>query len=138
MIAENQYDAWIAAFIASRNGILNGACSHATEAMVAAFPELRRVAGFCQGREHFWCVSAGGTIVDPTAIQFHRRAAIDDYVEWHPGDEVRMGTCMCCGEPIYGRPTTLGGDDPELRSTSECSDSCGAELRAYYQMARAK
>jgi len=97
--------------------------------MQEAFPELRRVAGFVGAQEHFWCVSPTGEIVDPTAGQFRAEPKADDYREFQPGDEVRVGKCMNCGEPIYAKVESL--DNPK-HHRSACSHECEDELRAAF------
>lgn len=135
---DTRYADWIAAYVAKRPHhkgwpYLYGACTQATDEMVAAFPELRRVAGFANNREHFWCETADGEIIDPTVQQFFRdemefcvlgRASVD-YREFRPGDEVRVGKCMNCGDAIYARVQALG--DPKV-NRSACSDECETEL----------
>lgn len=123
------YDEWIAAFVLRCEGHVFGRCSSATTEMVAAFPELRRVAGFVGSTEHFWCVAPDGQIVDPTAEQFAPWGGVDsaDYREFQPGDEVRVGRCMNCGVDIYATVQSL--NDPLARRSS-CGPECDAELVA--------
>ena len=82
--------------------VLRGRCLCATEALVEKFPELKKVCGFCNGQEHFWCVTPSGEIVDGSAAQF---GAI--FLEYDEYDEsrhtIQIGRCMDCGEPIYGK-----------------------------------
>jgi hypothetical protein len=115
-------------FAAKRRGILRGACMVATAEMCAAFPELTRVAGFCDGTEHFWCiVTATGEIVDPTAAQFEGNGELD-YRPFTPGDVVRVGRCMNCGDHIYAAVGALGD---EGHAQSICGDDCRREFAAY-------
>ncbi len=85
-----------------------GRCREASAKMHEAFPELRIVKGhvYCQWgkRSHSWLQCDDGTVVDPTADQF---GVILDYEEWNPGDEVRVGKCMECGENIWREVDTL-------------------------------
>lgn len=123
------YEEWIVDWARRRNGHVAHRCVEATREMVEAFPELRRVAGWCcySGgfeQEHFWCVAPDGTIVDPTAAQFEN---IEGYREFQPGDEVRVGRCMNCGSGIYAAVESLM--DPRY-SRSACGSECERELLA--------
>lgn len=129
MDGEERYSAWIADYIKRHNGSAYGLCKEATEEMVAAFPELRRVAGhvFCLWgqRSHFWCVTESGEIVDPTASQF---GAVGSYEEWKPGAEVCVGKCMECGSEIWEPVESLD----EVREKRVCSEVCSRSLEAEY------
>lgn len=112
------YAAWIAANV---HGSGLGACNDVTERMVAAFPELTRVRGHYHcpvwgRREHWWCVTAGGVIVDPTAHQFPSRGAghYEPHVE---GSLEPTGKCLGCGEYVWDHRTF-------------CSDACQADMLA--------
>ena len=94
---------------------VRGRCATASAAMVAVFPELRRVRGHYNGVPHWWCVAPDGTIVDPTARQFVPGGT---YVEYHGPDP--LGKCMNCGALVW---TPLPGGD-----TSACSDECLQDL----------
>lgn len=103
------YAAWIDAYIAERlprchppepRVAVLGSCASATEQMVKAFPELRRVAGFYGGREHWWCVAPDGTVVDPTAAQFDPGFAYEEYDAARHGPR-RSGRCPECGDDVY-------------------------------------
>lgn len=120
------YAAWIADYRARVGGVL-GRCSSATSEMVAAFPELTRVGGwvltgFGAELEHFWCVTADGEVVDPTATQFQDmgQGGVIDYRAFEPGDEVRVGRCMDCGADIYRRVSALDGGG----RASFCDEAC--------------
>jgi hypothetical protein len=76
-------------------------------------------------REHWWCETPDGTIVDPTASQFD---FVGEYVPWEPGAEVRVGRCMDCGEDIYARPTALGEPPKDLYSTTFCDARCAENM----------
>jgi len=109
-----------------------GACSAATTQMVAAFPELTRVPGHVQSyqsgrRAHWWCETSEGEIVDPTRIQFED-AVFLSYERFQPGQEVRVGRCMNCGEPIFAVMEELGKVPDSLYSTSFCDKICYAEM----------
>ena len=121
------YDQWIADFI-SKQRVIRGACGRAVNEMAKAFPELKCVAGwvtFSGGcTEHFWCGAPDGSIVDPTASQFRKPLR---YQEFQPGDEVRVGRCMNCGDGIYAQVQRL--DDRSV-ARSVCSPECAAALEA--------
>ena len=121
------YDEWITDFVSNQR-VIRGACGRAVNEMVEAFPELKRVAGwvlFAGGcSEHFWCVAPDGAIVDPTASQFNSEL---HYQEFQPGDEVRVGRCMNCGDGIYAK---VGRLDDRSVARSVCSPECAAALEA--------
>lgn len=98
---------------------LRGSCATATERMVSAFPELRRVRGHRDGAPHWWCVAPDGAIVDPTVKQF-ADTSTGHYEEYTGPDPV--GKCMNCGDYVWSAAF----------STSACSDECARELEAYY------
>jgi hypothetical protein len=133
----HRYHDWIEAYLSKQPHYdgwpsLYGCCTTATKQMVEAFPELRRVAGFANHREHFWCVAPDGEVIDPTVKQFFRsetemREFPVEYREFQPGDEVRVGKCMNCGDPIYAQVERL--DDPKAHR-SVCSDECESALIA--------
>lgn len=120
-----EYAAWIEAFVSAQpNRFVRGKCAEATLAMIEAFPELRRAAGFVHctwGRDqHFWCVTPDGTVVDPTAEQFR---AVFEYEELDLDDpetqrRIPTGRCLDCGDDVY-------------EGKSFCSEACEASTRAY-------
>jgi hypothetical protein len=120
-----EYAQWIADYVAAKKVVV-GACRTAVREMLRAFPELAEVRGWVEtsrGRyEHAWLVTAGGEVVDPTASQFanHFAAAIEEYVPWKPGDEVKVGRCMNCGEDIFRAVESLDGDRAMF-----CGEACG-------------
>ena len=124
------YATWILAWGLRWAGRTAGLCAVATEDMVKAFPELRRVAGWVECDEglleHWWCAAEDGTIVDPTASQFSR---IVKYHPFEPGSEVRVGRCMNCGMGIYAAVQSL--DDPSyarsLCDEPECAEALARE-----------
>lgn len=123
------YRCWIEEFV--RKERLLGNCKNACEQMKAAFPELRIARGHAHDaawgkRGHFWCVTPGGRIVDPTAAQF---PALLRYEEWKPGDEVLVGKCMNCGKQLWAAVAHL--DRPVPRK-SICNDDCERELEASF------
>lgn len=125
------YAEWIANYVASKRGFVRGKCAEATITMVAAFPELRRAAGFVHvlwptgpaREQHWWCIAPDGTVVDPTRAQF---ALVFEYEELNLDDpethkRVPTGVCCNCGEDTYeGREV--------------CSDVCSRAYIAYLNM----
>jgi hypothetical protein len=53
----------------------------------------------------------------PTESQF---PAVLSYAEWKPGDEVRIGKCMDCGQEIWEAVASL--DD--ARTKRFCNEAC--------------
>jgi hypothetical protein len=126
---DKRYADWIKAYV-SRSGYVFGKCKDGAKEMAAAFPELTVVLGhvYCSWgkRGHAWLVNAEGTIVDPTASQF---PDIFEYEPWKPGDTVRVGKCMECGEEIWEPVFELESTPPQR---SVCGPECEAALtRAY-------
>lgn len=123
------YAEWIREYESRNQDYVAGLCADATRRMVVAFPELKRVAGTAYSAmrttEHWWCVAPDGTVVDPTARQFSGCGVVE-YVPWKPGDEVRVGRCMNCGEDIYERVESLQGSRREI-----CGETCEREMAAW-------
>lgn len=114
----DRYAAWIAANCPDPTG----RCAEYTAALAAAFPELTRVRGhyYCPTwgeREHWWCVTPAGAIVDPTAAQFPSRGA-GAYVPWDESQPEPTGMCPNCGGYCYDGGTC-------------CSEKCHDEYVAY-------
>ena len=112
-----KYAAWIAAYLVEKNGMVYAGCKPAVEAMVKAFPELKAVPGHVWvpawgKRGHWWCATEDGEILDPTASQF---PGISAYEPWKPGDEVRVGKCMNCGDELWA-PIQRLEETPATRS----------------------
>lgn len=103
----NAYESWIAAYVARNNEFVRGKCSEAAAEMVAAFPELKRVAGFVHcdwGRDqHFWCVTPDGEVIDPTRAQFRTVFAYEELDLADPAvrRQIPTGRCMECGDDAY-------------------------------------
>lgn len=103
-----------------------GACAEVTEEMVEVFPELTRVRGHYHDpqwgqREHWWCVTEDGDIVDPTAHQFPSKGE-GEYVRWIEGDPEPTGKCPECGEYTFNDDTFCSegcGDDFDTRLRNE-------------------
>lgn len=122
------YETWIAEYAARAK--LYGQCEPATKEMAAAFPELSIVRGHVIDgrwgkRAHWWLVTPAGEIVDPTAAQF---PALFEYEPWSPGQEVRVGRCMNCGDDIYLAVDTLDIEPPQK---CICSEACARAFDAY-------
>jgi hypothetical protein len=125
------YGEWIAEYVRRHDGAVLGKCRDAVTEMRAAFPELTEKRGhvYVMGwgkRGHAWLVDPGGFVVDPTASQF---PGIMLYEEWQPGDEVRVGKCMNCGDDIWEAIQSLDVD-PGRRSV--CSPACENALAAEF------
>lgn len=125
-----EYAQWIRDWVAERRSrtlprdcpeslLVRGGCGTATEDMVKAFPELRRVRGHYGSSEHWWCVTPDGTIVDPTAAQFEPGR---EYVEYVGPDPV--GKCMGCGAYVWESHPRFG--------SSACSTECGEYVMEEY------
>jgi hypothetical protein len=127
-----KYADWIRDYVEVRKGNVRQMCESATAAMVKAFPELERVPGSIrfddsEGIEHWWCETAEGEVVDPTASQFSERSL--SYVRWQPGMEVRVGRCMQCGWDIYDRPEKLDGPIQSI-----CNKECEEAFRRDHEV----
>lgn len=115
---KSQYAEWIATNVPKAYG----ECGKVTEAMIAAFPELKRVRGhyYCViwgEREHWWLVDVDGEIVDPTARQFPS-CGKGIYVPWDESQPEPTGICPNCSGYCYN------GDQV-------CSEKCGIEYAAF-------
>lgn len=125
---KDEYVTWIKAYIDRMDGKLLGRCKDAVEEMAKAFPELTKVPGHVYTdwgmRGHWWCKTADGEVIDPTAKQF---GFIFAYEPWVPGTEVRVGKCMECGDEIWKAVQTL---EEEPRRETFCSKDCEATFCA--------
>jgi hypothetical protein len=119
----SEYDEWIIAYLA-RTPHVYGQCTSAAREMHEAFPELVEVRGWANYREHVWLIDSSGAIVDPTATQF---VPPIEYRAFQPGDTVRVGRCMNCGDVIYAEVERL---DDSKYARSVCDNDCAAELEA--------
>lgn len=117
------YAAWISGYVLRRKS-LRGMCLSAAREMIEHFPELRLARGFFCGGEHAWCVAPDGSVVDPTRAQYPVDWK-DVYEEFRPGDTVRVGRCMNCGEGIYVEVDSL--DNP-AHARSFCDASCAYDF----------
>ena len=97
-----EYQRWITEYLVRIGGEPLGKCQEACKEMVTAFPELKKIRGHVHcpwgKRAHVWLEDTEGKIVDPTSSQF---PYIFKYEVWKPGDEVRVGKCMNCGNEIW-------------------------------------
>lgn len=124
------YLKWIEEYRARTRSTL-GRCRAAVDEMALTFPELRKVAGHVFDarwgqRAHWWLVTEKGDIVDPTADQF---PMLIEHVPFEPGQEVRVGKCMNCGEHLYAVAESL--DDPPAPRTfcdATCHDAMAMDL----------
>lgn len=127
-----RYEDWIATYLLKDGHNCGyGRCDVATKLMLRAFPELTRVAGHVSTasmgrRAHWWCTTPEGAIVDPTAAQF---GAVEAYHPFKPGETVRVGTCMNCGDGIWKPCQDLKEPPP---SDCSCSLECERALMALY------
>jgi hypothetical protein len=120
----SKYTQWIATYLA-RVGSPRGQCVVAANEMREAFPELVEVRGWFHCAEHCWLLAPDGTIVDPTVSQFGMWDTVPEaYRAWKPGDEVRVGRCMECGDDIYRVVQTL---DDGVRE-SFCDVKCRSDF----------
>lgn len=119
MSDNDKYQNWIWDTYGDTTGY--GKCDVRTEEMVAAFPELRRARGFyhCPSwgpRTHWWCLTADGTVVDPSCRQFPSGGA-GRYQELEE-DELPTGVCPDCGGFCF-------------KEEPFCSDSCKTSYLNY-------
>lgn len=117
----SKYEAWIADHYPDGG---YGKCKEATREMVATFQELVIVRGnyydLAWGeRKHWWCRTADGKIVDPTAGQFPTKGR-GTYVEWDGTKPEPTGICMECGVDCFD-------------GNYFCSSECEVRGMAYYQ-----
>jgi hypothetical protein len=83
--------------------VVRGHCSNMSTALVTEFPELRKVCGFCNGDEHWWCVDPKGEIVDGTRAQYGETVFYEEFNE--EKHDCVVGRCYDCAEYIYGKPS---------------------------------
>jgi hypothetical protein len=129
---ENKYQEWCNAY-ANEHGIkVYGRCIMAVAELCKAFPELTKVSGHvhCQWgkRGHAWAVDNEETIYDPTRNQFPGAIL---YEAWKPGEEVRWGVCMDCGDEIWTRLESLDGLPQSPPHAPFCSKPCEEATRRY-------
>ena len=99
-----------------------GKCVEATEAMVRAFPELKRVRGHYYDiawgeRQHWWLIDEDRNIIDPTKEQFPTKGK-GHYEPWIEGEEEPTGKCLDCSGYYYG-------------DRYFCSDECEINYNAH-------
>lgn len=98
-----------------------GQCQKAVQGMILAFPELREAKGHALTawgrRQHFWCLTEDGEVVDPTAIQYP--TGVWEYEEATEETLVRVGPCVYCGVDIM-----MPLKDARQSQKMTCSDQC--------------
>lgn len=105
-----------------------GECAQACKAMKEAFPELEVTNGFVtvldypEPRQHWWCKTANGTIVDPTKKQYPFILDYEEIDEAHPARNYPQARCHQCGEHYY--------ETPELNGTMH-TKTCEREYTEY-------
>lgn len=116
---EEKYKKWIEEYQA--NNDIFSKCAQLSKLMKEAFPELKCIRGevfispALMLREHIWCETVDGVVVDPTASQY----ATDYYgnskiVDYMPRDESvpePQGKCVNCGEYCYPPITHLCSEE---------------------------
>lgn len=127
---DKRYADWIKDYAFRAGGYVLGKCKDAAKEMASAFPELTVTRGHVQcswgKRGHWWLLDPEGTIVDPTASQF---PDIFEYEQWQPGDTVRVGKCMECGDEIWAPVFELDSEPPQQ---SICSSACEEAFAASF------
>ncbi len=131
------YASWTAEYVLRHKDFVRGKCADATKEMVAAFPELKRVAGLLTVlwlhrtgpraaptiEQHWWCVAPDGSVVDPTIRQFDGAYIISreplDLDDPEARRKVPTGKCMDCGAQTY-------------EGSAFCSETCEAATHAFY------
>jgi hypothetical protein len=119
---DSRYERWILDNYPTRADAVMQ-CATATERMVVDFPELTRVRGHYYDtlwgrREHWWCATSTGAVVDPTAAQFPD-GGIGVYEPLPDDAPEPIGRCYNCGEYCWkGQPGA---------SSSFCSAECRNE-----------
>jgi hypothetical protein len=134
MSDNKKYYDWIANWVSNQKSIW-GLCKQGATEMQKQFPELIVVPGWVStiagDRDHWWCETVDSEILDPTASQFKEmQIGIFGYRKFQPGDEVRVGKCMNCGEEIW-LPVQSLTERPEFPpevSDCCCSSDCEYEL----------
>lgn len=125
---KDHYRAWIDAWLEENRAY--GGCIEASILMAECFPELEVVKGhvYCDWgkRGHWWLVTPDGEIVDPTVSQF---GVVFEYEPWKPGDEVRVGKCMNCGDEIWEVVDRL----EDIKEKCICSKQCHEAFQAYLE-----
>lgn len=120
-----KYQSWIDANYPTQESAY-GQCRKAVQKMIEAFSELREVKGHAETdwgqRQHFWCETPEGDVVDPTRKQYPG-GRVYAYEEANEDTLVVVGPCAHCGEGIrVPLKEAQQGYRPELCS-AECHDA---------------
>lgn len=98
---QEKYANWIENWLKNHDPYLK--CAEATNEMIVAFSELKRIRGHVitecgHERPHWWLVDENGDIVDPTESQF---AFIAMYIPYDESFGEPTGKCPHCGKLCY-------------------------------------
>ena len=111
-----------------------GHCEEAAHNMALEFPALRLVRGHYHcpiwgKRQHWWCETAEGTVIDPTASQFPSKGVMGSYEEAEEHTMVRIGCCAFCGEDIMAPLSEV--EAGRVTHPTVCSKACGEAFTAH-------
>ena len=127
----SKYTDWISTWLKTNNPY--GECQRAVEELCEAFPELVKTRGHVRclwgKRAHWWAVAPNGHIVDPTVRQFG--GPVVDYEPWTPGEEVRVGKCMECGDDIWREVEDLEKVQRESMCSKDCEKAFSAAMEGW-------
>lgn len=104
-----------------------GKCKQYTDKMIKEFPELTQCKGFyyCFAwgqRQHWWCKTTEGKIIDPTADQFPSKGR--GHYQELTDEQLPTGKCMNCGDYCYNGSTNM--------CSEECHNSFVSDLNSNY------
>lgn len=127
-----EYAVWIERYVRAYDDKIAGRCYGAAHQMQKDFPELTICRGYVKELgAHWWCKTAEGDVIDPTASQFHGPRMVNagvmilEYeefsVEKHGPEPI--GKCMNCGDLCYKDTSP---------NSNVCSEACEKELVVYY------
>ena len=130
MTRQEEYESWMDVWNDAYHGDTRLTCREATAEMVNVFPELRRVRGFVfltengeqlpGGYPHWWCVMAGGPIIDPTKAQFEGFDIVYKELDESLGEPI--GKCMNCGTLVQAEDVLESG------ASCLCSRKCAEQF----------
>jgi hypothetical protein len=126
-----KYKAWISVNYSNPRDAVSQ-CKEACHKMKESFSELIITNGLVlvglDFRQHWWCKTEDGDIVDPTAHQYEVfDLKISEYQEIDDDHDLRkypQCKCMNCGEYFFYKK--------DSQSQNSCSDKCSDALDAYY------